>query len=212
MVKIKAFSFNPFQTNTYLIWDESKEAVIIDAAMYSVDENKQLLNFIKENSLILKASVCTHAHVDHIMGNAFIEEEFGLNPKMNEDGKMFLENAEEYANSFGLSIPNVVESNDFISEGDIISFGNSELEVINTPGHAAGSICLYNKSEKILFSGDVLFQGGIGRTDLPTGDFDTLLASIKEKLFKLDDDVKVYSGHGEPTAIGIEKESNPYID
>ncbi len=212
MTNIKAFSFNPFQTNTYLVWDDSKEAVIIDAAMYSGEENQRISAFIKENSLKLKANICTHAHVDHIMGNAFIEEEFGLKPVMDESGKLFLENAQEYASSFGLSIPKVVETSEFVSEGDKIKFGDTVLLVISTPGHADGSICLYDEAGKNLFSGDVLFQRGIGRTDLPTGDFETLLRSIKEKLFKLEDDVIVYPGHGEPTSIGEEKKTNPYVE
>jgi glyoxylase-like metal-dependent hydrolase (beta-lactamase superfamily II) len=212
MTNIKAFSFNPFQTNTYLVWDDSKEAVIIDAAMYSEEENQRILNFINGNSLKLKANICTHAHVDHIMGNAFIEEEFGLKPMMDESGKVFLENAQEYASSFGLSIPKVIEDTEFIREGNEIKFGNTVLKVISTPGHADGSICLHDEAGKNLFSGDVLFQSGIGRTDLPTGDFETLLRSIKEKLFKLEDDVKVYPGHGDSTSIGEEKMTNPYVE
>jgi len=212
MTNIKAFSFNPFQTNTYLVWDDSKEAVIIDAAMYSEEENQRILNFINENSLKLKANICTHAHVDHIMGNAFIDEEFGLKPMMDESGKLFLENAQEYASSFGLSIPKVIEASEFISEGDEIKFGSMVLKVISTPGHADGSICLHDKAGKNLFTGDVLFQSGIGRTDLPTGDFEILLRSIKEKLFKLEDDVKVYPGHGDSTSIGEEKMTNPYVE
>lgn len=212
MTHTHVFSFNPFQTNTYLFWDESKEAIVVDAAMYTEDENDIFKNFVLKNDLKIKQSISTHSHLDHIMGNRFIKEEYGITPIIHKGGVQFLDNAAEYANSFGLNLDEVIRSDEFIEDGDFIEFGNSKFKVIYTPGHAEGSICLYNEADSILVAGDVLFNRGIGRTDLPTGDYSTLIKSIKEKLFVLPEETVVYPGHGPKTKIGEEKAANPYVD
>lgn len=150
MTHTHIFAFNPFQTNTYLFWDDSNEAVVIDAAMYTEEENQTFKDFISENNLKLVANITTHAHLDHIMGNHFIKQEYGLSPIMDKKGQQFLDTASEYASSFGLKLENIALTNQFVEEGDSIIFGDCEFKIISTPGHADGSICLF--SEKREFS------------------------------------------------------------
>lgn len=211
MITIKSFTFNLFATNTIVLSDETKECIIIDPGCSNPDENEELSSYISENSLIPKAQIITHYHIDHIMGIRFVKETYGIGATAHPDGKIFWENISAQGYVYGLSPDMIIAPDHFVKEKDKISFGNSEFEVLLVPGHADGSICLVNYPQRFVLSGDVLFYGSVGRTDLPTGDFQLLRQSIQNKLFSLDDDFTVYPGHGQKTTIGMERMHNPYI-
>ncbi|MBC8489440.1 MAG: MBL fold metallo-hydrolase [Bacteroidetes bacterium] len=210
MITIEKFAFNPFQVNTYILSDETKECVIIDPGCYEPSEEKMLSQYIASKNLKPVKLLYTHCHVDHIFGTNYIARTYGLKPVIHKAGLPFHTNGHEHARMYGFEIEPVIEPVDFIEDGDIIKFGNSELKVVYTPGHADGSICFINYPQKFIITGDVLFRDSIGRTDFPTGNFDILIESIHNKLFILDDDFTVYSGHGPETSIGYEKVNNPY--
>lgn len=211
MLYLKSFTFNPFQENTYVIYDDELTAYIIDPGNSTETENAALKNFISEKKLSLKRLLLTHAHIDHILGNKFIFDNYGLLPEVNREDLFFLERMPQTAAMYGLSCDPSPMPEHFINHGDTISLGKYVFECIHTPGHSPGSISFYNQENKILLGGDVLFRESIGRSDLPMGDHETLIRSIKEKLFVLGDDVKVYSGHGPSTTIGYEKQNNPFL-
>ena len=211
MLYLKSFTFNPFQQNTYLVFDDSGSAFIIDPGNYGHTEDQQLKNFIEEKKLTLKRLLLTHGHIDHVLGNKFIFDTYGLLPEVHKDDLFFLERMAQSAAMYGLTCDPSPMPQLFLSEGDQIRLGNYVFNCIYTPGHSPGSISFYNKENKILIGGDVLFKGSVGRSDLPGGDHETLIRSIKEKLFVLGDDIKVHSGHGDPTLTGKEKASNPFL-
>ncbi|MBS4012322.1 MAG: MBL fold metallo-hydrolase [Bacteroidetes bacterium] len=212
MTYIKTFHFNPFQVNTYVIYDETGECAIIDPACYTESEEKIFKDFILQNNLKPVLQLYTHCHIDHVLGTNFISKTFGLKPITHQDSAIFIDNAKSYGASFGFEINDLVKPEKWILDNEELKFGNQSFKAIHTPGHAAGSICFYNEAEKTLFSGDVLFQGSIGRTDLPTGDYDTLIKSIINKLLILPDDVTVYPGHGDKTSIKYERVNNPFLN
>ena len=211
MLKIKIFQFNAFQVNTILLFDETKECVIIDAACYHESEQNKLIQFIESESLKPVRLINTHCHIDHILGCNYISNYFQLSMEIHEAGKPFLENATEHALTFGFNIEPIDAPLKFIDEESEIKFGSSILKVLYTPGHADGSICFVNEDNKLVVVGDVLFKESIGRTDLPTGDFDLLKESIQQKLFSLPDDFKAIPGHGPETTIGHERQYNPFV-
>ncbi|MCD4834286.1 MAG: MBL fold metallo-hydrolase [Bacteroidales bacterium] len=211
MTKIKVFVFNPFQENTFLLYDESNECIIIDAGCNEEHEFKELDTYITENNLTLKLIINTHCHIDHIMGNAYLVDKYNVHSIAHKEDMPLLERSNDMAMAFGFNIQEPPTPSQFVNEGDEIKFGNTILKVKHVPGHSPGSIALYNKDEQFVIVGDVLFKGGIGRTDLPGGDYHTLIASINDKLFTLNGDVVVYSGHGESTTIAHEKSTNPYF-
>jgi glyoxylase-like metal-dependent hydrolase (beta-lactamase superfamily II) len=211
MINVHYFAFGPFQENTYVLWDDSKECIILDPGNSNSSENKKLSAFITENQLIPKRLILTHAHVDHINGNKYVFDTYGLLPEVHKDDVYFIEKHLATANMYGIPAEQSPMPKAFINEGDIISFGNSSLNTLHTPGHSPGSISYYNIEDKFIIGGDVLFYGSIGRSDLPMGNHDTLIKSITEKLIPLGDDMKVYSGHGMPTTIGFERMNNPFL-
>jgi hydroxyacylglutathione hydrolase len=208
---IKTFTFNPFQVNTYLLYDDTKECVIIDPACYEPHEETALISFIEEAGLRPVSILFTHGHVDHILGGQFVCNRYGLKPQAHKDALPFLANSVEHGRTFGFEAKKPVMPEEFLSEGDTIRFGKQQMKVILTPGHADGSLCFYHEKDRVLIAGDVLFQEGIGRTDLPTGDYDTLITSINSKLFTLPPDVEVFPGHGPSTTIGHERDHNPFL-
>lgn len=210
MIRILKFEFNPIEVNTYVVFDETLQCVIIDAGCSNGYENEILQNAIAEHNLVPQKLICTHGHFDHIMGNDFVCKTYNINTFMHENDLENVINATSYSAYFSVDIVQPPVPCDFLSDGDEIRFGNSALKVIFTAGHTRGGICLYSETEKILFSGDTLFKGSIGRTDLPGGDYDVLVESL-QKLMRLPDDTKVYCGHGEETTIGYEKETNPFV-
>jgi hydroxyacylglutathione hydrolase len=211
MLNIQRFSFNPFQVNTYILFDETKECAIIDAGCYGQAEQEELTGFIRENGLKPVKLINTHCHIDHIAGTAFASREFGLKLEAHEGGLKLIKHAEKAGFIYGFDRLETIDPEVLLKEGDIIRFGNSELEVIETPGHADGSVCFISHADKFVITGDVLFNGSIGRTDLPTGNYDVLMKNIREKLMTLPEDYRVFAGHGPETTIGYEAYSNPFL-
>ena len=211
MIKIKKFVFNAFQVNTYVLYDETRECIIIDPGCEEGPECHELIEFIEDNGLKLVRMLCTHTHIDHILGSNAVNDHFGIGLEVHEAGILFLEHAASTAASYGITMDKAPEATHFINEGEEITFGNSKLEVLYTPGHADGSVCFLNRDDNFVIVGDVLFNMSIGRTDFPTGNFDILQKSIFEKLFVLPENTVVYSGHGPETGIGFEKDNNPFL-
>jgi glyoxylase-like metal-dependent hydrolase (beta-lactamase superfamily II) len=212
MIKIQSFTFNGFKENTYVLFDESKKCIIIDPGCYEQNEKLELVRFIVDNELEPVKLINTHCHIDHVLGNRFVAEKWSLDLEMHELDLPTLRSVKDYCQLYGFH--NYEESPDpstFLKEGDKIHFGNSSLDVLFTPGHAPGHIVLHSKEQHFVIGGDVLFQMSIGRTDLPGGDYDTLISSIKDKLLPLDEQTKVYCGHGPSTTIGFEKANNPFL-
>lgn len=210
-MKIKEFVFNPFEENTYVLYDDTKECIIIDPGCYDSEEEKLLQSFIADNNLKPVALLNTHCHIDHVFGNHFIGAQYGLKPQIHSFEKQILKSAVVVGEMYGLNVTDSPEPEITLEDNGVFRFGNTELDLILAPGHSPGSICFYHMESGCLIGGDVLFQGSIGRSDLPGGDFHTLLTSIKERLFKLPDEVVVYPGHGPQTTIGYEKKYNPFL-
>jgi hydroxyacylglutathione hydrolase len=209
---IKTFTFNPFQENTYVLHDETNEAVIIDAGCFNEGEKRLIKFYFEENKLTLKRLINTHLHIDHQFGNKFIYDAFGVAPEAGQDDEFLLLNVAAQARSFGLPIDEEAQAlSAYIIEYQEIKFGNCSLKAIHVPGHSPGSMAFYSETDGVLFAGDVLFQGSIGRTDLVKGDYATLINSITKKILPLPDSTVVYCGHGPTTTIGNEKKSNPYL-
>lgn len=212
MITIKSFEFNYFQENTFLLYDDTREAVLIDCGCCRKEEEKELTDFILENKLTLKHLLCTHLHVDHVFGNGFIYKTYGLKPEANKQDVEKLPSPDEQAKLFGLRqhVENVpVEK--YIVGGEIIKFGTSELQVLTVPGHSPGSVAFYNKKKGFAIVGDALFAGSIGRTDLWGGNQEVLVAAIHDKLLSLPDETVIYPGHGPETRVIDEKFNNPYL-
>ena len=212
MITIKSFEFNYFQENTFLLYDDTREAVLIDCGCCRKEEEKELTDFILENKLTLKHLLCTHLHVDHVFGNGFIYKTYGLKPEANKQDVEKLPSPDEQAKLFGLRqhVENVpVEK--YIVGGEIIKFGTSELQVLTVPGHSPGSIAFYNKKNGFAIVADALFAGSIGRTDLWGGNQEVLVAAIHDKLLSLPDETVIYPGHGPETRVIDEKFNNPYL-
>lgn len=209
---IKTFTFSPFQENTYLVFDETHEAVLIDAGCFNESEQLQLKNYIQENNLILKRLLNTHLHLDHQFGNRFVTDTYGLKPEAAKEDEFLIAKMLTQARMFGLPFSGEAqELGAYIEDNQEICFGNSKFIALHVPGHSPGSMAFYSENEGVLFAGDVLFNGSIGRTDLEQGDYATLIRSIQNRLLPLPDSTVVYSGHGPSTTIGNEKVNNPYL-
>jgi glyoxylase-like metal-dependent hydrolase (beta-lactamase superfamily II) len=211
MFQIKVFTFNPVQENTYILYNEQNECIIIDPGCYFDAEKEELKSFISLHKLQPKILLNTHCHLDHVFGNKFIAEEYNLTLNTHLLEKEILQMAPASGLMFNLPFDNYQGEAIYLKEGDVVSLGNDKLEVIHAPGHSPGSICFYCEKQHFIIGGDVLFQRSIGRTDLPYGDQEELLRNIKGKLFKLPADVQVYPGHGDATTIGYEIKENPYL-
>lgn len=212
MLNIQCFTFNPFQENTYLLFDDTKTAVIVDPGMYDRREQQELVDFIESNDLHVSKLLNTHAHIDHVFGNKFILDQFKLKPFLHEKEIQILGLAEKSATVYGLDYNHSDEVEGFLNEGDEIEVGKTKLRCLFVPGHSPGHLVFINEESNFMVGGDVLFRGSIGRTDLPGGNHDTLLQMIQEKVFELPDDMIVYPGHGDPTTVGYEKENNPFFN
>ncbi len=211
MIEIKTFYFNDLRECTYVLWDESKECVIIDPGCYTTAERGRLEKFIEGNSLKPVALLNTHGHFDHIMGNAFVAKRWSLTAMIHPEDKPHLERAKQYSEMFGYTVEQPPLNTIDIKDGDKIEFGKSYLMVMHTPGHTRGGVSYYNREESFVITGDSLFAGSIGRTDLPGGDYDQLMESLLSKIIKLGDHFAVYPGHGPATTIGNEIASNPFL-
>ena len=208
---IKSFVFNPFMENTYLVSDESKNTMIIDPGCYTKEEEQELATYIESNGLKPVLLLNTHCHIDHVLGNSFVQKKYGLELQAHPKEVAQLASVKIYAPNYGFHQYQDSEISKYLEEGDEVNLGDYRFKVIFVPGHAPGHIALHCEKENVCFSGDVLFRQSIGRTDLPGGDFDTLIESIQTKLFPLADDLKIYSGHGESTTIAYEKNTNPFL-
>jgi hydroxyacylglutathione hydrolase len=211
MITIQQFTFNPYQENTYVLYDETGECVIIDPGMYDAPEQNVLVNWIKETGLKPVLLLNTHCHIDHVLGNKFVFDNWGLRPRFHKGELPILYAIPGYAPQMGLHYELSPEPEVFLGETGTVDFGNSELELIFAPGHSPAHLCFYAREDNFLIGGDVLFFSSIGRTDLPGGNHQQLLDNIREKLFILPDSVKVYPGHGQITNIGYERQNNPFL-
>lgn len=210
MLQVQSFVFNPFQENTFVLYDETKECVIVDPGCSDDEENQRLKTFIAERKLKVKLLLNTHCHIDHVLGNRFAKETFRVNLLIHQAEEPVLKAAEVYAPGYGFHLYQHQPPDGFLEEGDFITFGNQTFVVLFVPGHSPGHVAFYSEKNRTVIGGDVLFYNSIGRTDLPGGDAETLINSIHTKLFSLPDYVKVYPGHGPETTIGFEKRTNPF--
>lgn len=211
MISLQKFTFNPYQENTYVLYDETKECIIIDPGMYDGGEQNQLTTFIRENKLKPTLLLNTHCHIDHVLGNKFVFDNWGLKPQFHQGELYILQAVPGYAPQMGMRYELSPEPETFLPESGAVHFGNSQLELIFAPGHSPAHLCFYAREENFLIGGDVLFYNSIGRTDLPGGNHQQLINSIRQNLFVLPDDCKVFPGHGPSTTIGFEKVSNPFL-
>ncbi|MBK8611490.1 MAG: MBL fold metallo-hydrolase [Chitinophagaceae bacterium] len=211
MLKIKSFEFSPIQENTYLLYNEFNECLIVDPGCYFPEEKEELAAFITQSNLKPTMLLNTHCHLDHVFGNKFIAETYGLTLHLHEKEKKLLDYAPTSGLMYNMPFDNYKGDYIYVKEGDIVKLGEDELHVIEAPGHSPGHICFYCAKQNFIISGDVLFNRSIGRTDLPGGNHQMLLKNIREKLFVLPDETVVYSGHGPETNIGDEKKYNPFL-
>jgi glyoxylase-like metal-dependent hydrolase (beta-lactamase superfamily II) len=211
MLSVKSFIFNPVQENSYILYNEKGECCIIDPGCYFPEEKEELKNAVEDGGLKPVLLLNTHCHLDHVFGNRFVRQTWGLDLHIHPREQPVLDFAPESGKMWQLSVEIYEGPIHYIREGERIKLGDDELEIRFTPGHSPGSISFYNKNAGFVIAGDVLFEGSIGRTDLPGGDFDTLANSIRTQLYTLPDETRVYSGHGQMTTIGREKETNPFV-
>ncbi|MCH2042703.1 MAG: MBL fold metallo-hydrolase [Saprospiraceae bacterium] len=212
MAIVHSFTFSMFSENTYIVYDETQECVIIDPGCYDKKERDRLAQFIKANELKPVRLLNTHCHIDHIFGNRFVAETYNLELEIHKGELPVLQAFPVVAQMYGIGgIQQSPDASKFLEEGDQVKFGNTTFDVLLTPGHSPASICFYNKAENFVIAGDVLFERSIGRTDLPGGNYETLMNSIFDKLLPLGDEVIVYPGHGNATSIGLERKSNPFV-
>lgn len=210
-MRIQTFTFNPFEENTYVISDESKECVIIDPGCYTREEKREIQQYIENEGLIPVKILLTHAHIDHVLGNNFLTGKYNIPIQMSFIETDMMQAAVEYGKMWGIAVEPSPSPQIGVSEPEEVTFGKTKLKAFFTPGHSPGSFSYLHTESKNLFSGDVLFMQSIGRTDLPGGDYQTLINSITEKLLVLDDDIVVYPGHGPATTIGAERRMNPFL-
>ena len=211
MLQVKTFSFNPIQENTYVLFNEKDACAIIDPGCYFGNERRELEEFISNRHLNPKYLLNTHCHLDHVFGNKFIHDSYGLDLHLHEKELAVLKYAPEAGLRWNMPFENYRGELALLAGGDVVRLDEDELTVLFTPGHSPGSISFYCKSQGFAITGDVLFRLGIGRTDLPGGDFITLSNSIRQQLFVLKDDTVIYPGHGEPTTIGYERANNSFL-
>lgn len=213
MTNIQSFQFNAFQENTYLVWDLRKNTVVIDPGCYSREEQLELISFIEEHELKIVGLLSTHAHIDHVLGNQFILNNYNLDYYLHPDDLKVLQSVESYAHLYGFEgyqvSPQPTKS---LIHNQKLVFGDLEMTVLHTPGHAPGHVVFYFEKDNFVVNGDVLFKGSFGRVDLPGGDIEVLKASILNIMFKLPDETEVYCGHGPKTSIGLEKKTNYILE
>ncbi len=211
MITIQKFVVNPLGENSYILSDETGECVFVDPGFYYTEEKEEVKEYIAANKLKPVMIANTHCHFDHILGVEFVREQYGIPFYAHAEDAFLVERSVSQAQMFGFDMQEVKPMDGWLHEGETLKFGNTEMKIIHVPGHSPGHVVFYSEEENILVVGDVLFYGSIGRTDLPGGNYDTLISGIKTKLLTLPEDVKVYSGHGPETSVGVEKWSNPFL-
>ena len=210
-MNIAKLVFNPIMENTYIVWDDTKECIIIDAGNFSAREDAQLTDFISERGLKPVMAVNTHGHFDHAMGVGYLKETYGVKFACSSKDQFLVDSAQQSGAMFGVKCAPVPAIDIDLDKIDEIAFGATKLRVIKTPGHTPGHVSLYNEEQKVLFTGDTLFRESIGRTDLPGGDYSWIMTSSLEQLVPLGDDVEFYPGHGDKSTIGHETLYNPFV-
>jgi len=211
MVTLKTFVFNDFQENTYILSDETKECIIIDPGCFYVTEQNELSDYINKNNLVPKAIINTHGHIDHVLGCKFVQNNYKIPFITHKEELPLIKNALHFGSIFGLKAEQPPLPDSYIDEGEIYRFGNAQLQIFFVPGHSPGSLAFYSAEDKMIITGDVLFRGSIGRTDLPGGNYNMLINVIKNKLLTLPADTMVFPGHGPSSTIGNEINSNPFL-
>ncbi len=211
MSQVVKLTFGPVQENTYIIYDETNECAVIDPGCSNAREREQLIAEISKLNLKPVRLLNTHCHVDHIPGNPLIANTYHIGLEIHPLEEQVLSDAPAFAHIFQIEMDEQPPVSGYLNEGDLIKFGNTTLQVIFTPGHSPGSISFYNEKDKYVISGDVLFYQSIGRYDLPGANANTLFHSLTQKMMTLPDDIKVHSGHGRDTSIGLERKHNPYL-
>ncbi len=211
MLKVEKFVVNPLQENSYVVSDDSGKCIFIDPGFYFPEECNDVKNYVKVNNLKPVLIANTHCHFDHIMGVEFLRKEFGIPFIAHPDDAFWIVNAIEQGKMFGFDMDPVNAPDSFFQNNEALKFGNTSFEILHIPGHSPGHVVFYSKVANVLIAGDVLFHGSIGRSDLPGGDHQKLVSNIKDKLFKLPDETKVFCGHGPETFLGSEKKSNPFL-
>lgn len=210
-MKIKVFYFNELRVCTYLLWDDTRECIIVDCGCGDENECRRLQKFITDNDLKPVLLLNTHGHFDHAMGNAFVAKTYNVKTYIHADDAEWLAQSAGIAVNYGYKIESPPPPDGYLEDGQVLRFGQSQLQVLHTPGHSKGSVCFYASDDNCIFTGDLLFQGCIGRTDLPGGDYDEIMESLFGKIVPLPDDTVVYPGHGPATTLREEKSQNPYI-
>jgi glyoxylase-like metal-dependent hydrolase (beta-lactamase superfamily II) len=210
-MQVKIFYFNELRVCTYLLWDNTQECVIVDCGCGNENECSRMKKFIADNHLKPILLLNTHGHFDHAMGNAFLVKTYGIKSYIHAGDEKWLLQTAEIAANYGYKVENPPAPSAYLEDGQIIRFGQSQLQVLHTPGHTKGSVCFYASEDNFILSGDLLFQGCIGRTDLPGGDYDEIMESLFKKILPLPESTAVYPGHGPATTIHEEKLTNPFI-
>lgn len=211
MLNIQAFVFNFASENTYILYNENKNAWLIDPGNMNEQETNLISNFIKDHELKIQKILLTHAHIDHVFGLQWAYDTFNLPVMMHKEDQEVLDMLQMSGMRFGMKIDPVKVDVEYINEGDELDFDGEKFKIYHVPGHSPGSVVYHNENQKFMISGDVLFEGSIGRTDLYKGNYEQLLDGIRKKLFVLDNETQVFSGHGNPTSIGFEKQYNPFL-
>lgn len=211
MLQIKSFAFNPFSENTYVVFAEDKSAFLVDPGNLQDHETSTLHKFITENNLTIKNIVLTHAHIDHVLGLQWAFDTFKVPVLMHEEDQEILDRNPMSARNYGFFFKPFEGDIQFVKENDMLDLSGNLFKIYHVPGHSPGSVVYHNETQKFMISGDVLFEGSIGRTDLYKGNHELLLEGIRTKLFTLDPETKVYPGHGNPTSVGFEKDFNPFF-
>ena len=211
MINVKSFTFNAFQENTYLLYGPKGQCFIIDPGCSGRQEEQELDGFIRQNELVPEKLINTHCHIDHVLGNDFVSKTYDLDLCGHKLESSVLDSCEMVSKMYGIPYKASPAITTFLDEGETIELEGCRFDILLTPGHSPGSLCFYNSRDGYVIGGDVLFLQSIGRTDLPGGDFNALIRSIKEKLFHLPDDTVVYPGHGPQTTIGYERINNPFL-
>jgi len=211
MIRIETFAFNAFQVNTHLVWDDSGECLVVDPAFYSADEQERFDSLIAERGLTLSGQINTHCHVDHLLGVAYLRSHYGCKFRAHRLEARLVENAPLLGEIFGWDVEPLSGIDEFLEENGTVAVGTHLLHSIHVPGHSEGSLAFYSPDGGFVITGDALFRGSIGRTDLPGGDYDTLIGSIRSNLLTLPPETLVFPGHGPSTSIGEEAAGNPFL-
>lgn len=210
MLNVKYFFCNPYRERAYVAWDSNNQGVIVDPGFWE-GEIQGLYDFLDQNRIIPKAILLTHTHFDHVYGVADIKRRFDIPIYIGKEEKTVKDGMKMFSELFSMPVPDMDWDTEYVSEGDIIPVGEASYEVIHTPGHSYGSVCYLDRKHKQMFTGDTLFAGSIGRTDLPWSDYDVEIVSIMEKIIWLDGDIEIHPGHGGSSSIGYERTHNPFL-